>query len=44
MLRKRWVKTMVLFSGGTVFALGLGLNGACGAAILQRFLVSLAFD
>jgi len=44
MRRKRWLKTMVLLSGGTVFALGLGLNGGCGAAILQRFLVSLVFD
>jgi hypothetical protein len=37
----RW-KGALLLAAGTV--LGFGLDGGCAAAVLQRFLVSIAFD
>jgi hypothetical protein len=42
MLKWSWWKGTLLVLGGTVF--GLGLAGGCGGAVLQRLLVSLAFD
>jgi uncharacterized membrane protein YedE/YeeE len=44
MLKARRLRTKLLLMGGTVFGLGLGLAGGCGAAMLQRLLVALAFD
>ena len=42
MLNKYWWKGALLLTAGTV--LGFGLDGGCLQAVVQRLLVSVAFD